>query len=65
MKNKKKIIANFVKQSNLKRQGRKLDSLYFKERIAARKISYINDLIANTEQLVIVASLDFPKFNPV
>ena len=42
--------------------GRKKDSNYFRRRVAKKKIAYITHFIHNIEQLVIVASLDFPLF---
>ncbi|BBM89582.1 hypothetical protein COTS27_01287 [Spirochaetota bacterium] len=61
MKQRKKFISKFAADYKaLRTGGRKADSNYFKLRIAHKKIAYVNFLVKNVDQLVIVASLVHP-----
>ncbi len=63
MKAGKKFHLKFSTNSQSTKGGRKSDSRFIKNKIAYRKIAYINNLIENVEQLIVVVSLKQPYFN--
>ena len=48
----------------IQKYGRKPDSNHYKRIVANKKIAYITHLIENTNQLVIIASIDYPEIKP-
>ncbi len=62
MRARKKFIAKFATDTQeLHTGGRKHDSAYFRLRIAHKKIAYVNFLVKNVDQLIIVAALALPE----
>ncbi len=60
---KSKFHLKFTASEQSLKGGRKKDSNYIKRKIAYKKIAYINNLIENVDQLIIVVSLKEPYFN--
>ena len=63
MKGIKRFHLKFSTNAQSSKGGRKTDSRFIKNKIAFRKIAYINSLIENVEQLIVVVSLKQPYFN--
>ncbi len=63
MKGKKKFHLKFSANQQTLKGGRKKSSSFIRKKVAYKKIAYINNLIENIDQLVIVVSLKNPLFN--